>query len=82
MVLLPLASNLNFCGVIHAFEPFLSSYQDLSSMIYQAGLMSRIKLHNIVVSDHEGSASMHLPTYFQSGAAVMRETEKTKEGEL
>lgn len=70
---LHLASKPGFHGVIHAFEPFPSSYRDLCSLIEQAGLDGRVHAHNLALSDHTGSARMHLPDRFQSGRAVMEE---------
>jgi FkbM family methyltransferase len=70
---LHLASAPDFRGKIHAFEPFPPSYQDVSSIVRQAGMEDRVTIHNLALSDHEGTASMHLPTFFQSGAAVMQE---------
>jgi FkbM family methyltransferase len=70
-----LASKPGFHGAIHAFEPFPSSYRDLCSLIEQAGLAERICAHNLALSDHTGSAHMHLPDHFQSGRAVMKEVQ-------
>ena len=70
-----LASKPGFHGVIHAFEPFPSTYRDLCSLIAQAGLAECVHAHNLALSDHTGSAHMHLPDRFQSGRAVMEEAQ-------
>ncbi|HXR03453.1 MAG TPA: FkbM family methyltransferase [Verrucomicrobiae bacterium] len=72
-----LASKDGFRGVIHAFEPFPSSYQDLCQVVEQAGLTGRVKPHDLAVSDQEGSAQMHLTDHFQSGTAQMEEARTT-----
>jgi len=75
-----LASKPGFRGVIHAFEPFPSTYWDLCSLIEQAGLAGRVHAHNLALSDHTGSARMHLPDRFQSGRAVMEEARGDGQG--
>ena len=69
-----LASKEGFRGVVHAFEPFPSSYRDLCSVIEQASLTGRVKPHDIAVSDRAGSVQMHLSDHFQSGTAQMEES--------
>lgn len=70
-----LASKAGFRGVVHAFEPFPSSYRDLCSVLAQAGLTGRVKPHDLAVSDREGSVRMHLTDHFQSGTAQMEESQ-------
>lgn len=76
-----LASKVGFHGVIHAFEPFPSSYLDLCQVVEQAGLTGRVVPHDLAVSDREGSTLMHLTDHFQSGTAQMQET-NIKSGEI
>ena len=76
-----LASKPGFHGVIHAFEPFPSSYRDLCAAIEQAGLAARVKPHDLAVSDREGSTRMHLTDHFQSGTAQMEEAQ-TETGKI
>jgi FkbM family methyltransferase len=66
-----LASKPGFRGRIHAFEPFPSSYQDLTSMVTQAGIQNLVQCHNVALSDKPGKTAMRLPDHFQSGQAVM-----------
>jgi FkbM family methyltransferase len=68
-----LAAKPGFRGKIHAFEPFPSSYEDISSLIQQTGLAERIQAHNLALSDHAGTASISLPDHFQSGSATIQE---------
>jgi len=65
------ASRPDFRGQVHAFEPFKSTYNDLSSLIQQTNLGTVIHAHNVALSDSVGSGSMRLPDHFQSGRAVL-----------
>ena len=75
-----IASKPGFNGEVHAFEPFASSYADLVSVVQQAGLGQRVQCHNAALSDRPGSVVMRLPDHFQSGLAVMEETERAASG--
>lgn len=70
---LSLASRPGFCGKIHAFEPFASSYADLCSVVGQAGLGETVQCHNVALADRCGTGAMRLPDYVQSGLAVLEE---------
>jgi FkbM family methyltransferase len=76
-----LAAKPGFRGQIHAFEPFPSTYQDISSLIQQTGLEARIKLHKLALSDKAGTASMRLPDRFQSGMAAIQENDGQETGD-
>ena len=76
-----LASKPGFRGKIHAFEPFPASYQDICSLVQQAGLEQTIQVHNLALSDRIGKTSMRLPDQFQSGRATMQGNENISEGE-
>jgi len=67
------ASKTGFRGQIHAFEPFHSSFRDLSQMVEQANLGDRIRCHEVALSDRIGRGSMILPDKFQSGQATLHE---------
>ncbi len=58
-------------GTTHAFEPVPSTCADLQSLVKQAGLESRIKCHNLAVSDEPGTAQMILADGIQSGTATL-----------
>ena len=47
-----------FGGKVHAFEPWPSSYSDLTSTVDQAALDSVITCHNLALSDKSGEAIM------------------------
>jgi FkbM family methyltransferase len=68
---LALAARPGFRGRIHAFEPFPSSFADLSSMVEQAQLRDRIQCHPTALSDRCGDARMHLPDHHHSGIATL-----------
>jgi len=65
------ASKAGFRGEIHAFEPFPSTFADLKSVVEQAGLTDRVRLHNQAVADHVGTTAMHMPNPLHSGWATM-----------
>ena len=67
------ASRPGFHGRVHAFEPFPSTFADLTSVVTQAGLNERVRCHAVALSDKSGHATMSLPDGFQSGLAVMSE---------
>ncbi|HSG69957.1 MAG TPA: FkbM family methyltransferase, partial [Planctomycetaceae bacterium] len=48
----------DFAGKVHAFEPWPSSYGDLTSTVNQAELNSVIECHNLALSDRPGEAVM------------------------
>lgn len=66
------ATRPGFRGKIHAFEPFSSSYRDLSRLIQQAKLSALIEAHQLALSDREGAAHMSLPDRIHSGLATMQ----------
>ena len=53
-----LASQDDFRGRIHAFEPWPSSYRDLESMINQTELQNVITHHNLALGERRGQVSM------------------------
>lgn len=65
------ASKPNFRGNIHAFEPFPSTYRDLKSVVEQAALGSRIRLHNHALADRCGRANIAIPDFLNSGWATL-----------
>jgi len=71
------SSKAGFHGQVHAFEPFPSSFQDLRSIVSQAGLAETVNCHEVALSDQAGEVSMFLPDKFQSGQAIMQEKKST-----
>lgn len=67
------ASRADFAGQIHAFEPYPPSFQDLKSVVEQAGLAGQIQCHNVALSDKAGQVQMRLPDSFQSGQAAIED---------
>ena len=65
------ASNKNFKGAVHAFEPFPSSFSDLVATVEQADLRDKVKCHDVALSNRDGQGSMFLPDNFQSGGATL-----------
>jgi FkbM family methyltransferase len=65
------ASRPGFHGLIHAFEPFPTTFEDLQSVIKQARLTNRIKTHQVAHSDQVGRTSMRLPDFTSSGLATI-----------
>jgi len=61
----------NWTGEIHAFEPVPGTYEDLTSLVSQAGLQKRITCHNIALSDTAGKTFMKLADGIQSGTATI-----------
>ena len=53
-----LAARPGFSGQIHAFEPWPSTYQDLASMVKQAGLEDVITAHQKAVGAQPGTVMM------------------------
>jgi FkbM family methyltransferase len=70
---LMIASRSDFKGEIHAFEPFPSTYADLSNVIKQAGVEDTVLCHNVALTDRTGETFMHFPDHFQSGMASVEE---------
>ncbi len=68
---LMLASRPGFEGRINAFEPFPSTFADLSSMVGQAGITDRVRCHNLALLDRTGPVSMYLPDHIHSGCATV-----------
>ena len=66
-----LASRPEFKGVIHAFEPWPSTHLDLTSLVKELDLGSRISCHPIALNDKTGHASMESPGH--SGLAHISE---------
>jgi FkbM family methyltransferase len=65
------ASNTRFSGKIHAFEPMPSTFSDLESTVYQAGLEGQIECHPFALSDTSSPAFMHIPDGLHSGNATL-----------
>lgn len=63
------ASRPGFSGRIHAFEPFPSTFDDLQSLVRQAGMETVITCHRLALSEAAGEAAMGLPDGVQSGLA-------------
>lgn len=64
-----LASRPGFNGTIHAFEPFPTTFADLTNVVRDAGLDSCITCHEVALSDHNGSGTMAIPKGVLSGLA-------------
>lgn len=65
------ASHSNFKGQIHAFEPLPSSFNDLVSIVQQAGLQNIVTCHNIAFSNTKGIGYMDFPDKIHSGLATL-----------
>lgn len=52
------ATQPQFTGRVHAFEPWASSFHDLVSIVTQAGLGDVVTCHNLALSDAAGAARM------------------------
>lgn len=68
-----IASRKDYGGIIHAFEPFPSTFRDLAGLVHQAGLDQRITCHDIALAAAEGQASMGFSDGVQSGLARLGE---------
>jgi FkbM family methyltransferase len=55
------ASDSEFAGEIHAFEPIPSTYADLVEVVRQAGISEWVKTYDSALGDRTGSARMSLP---------------------
>lgn len=64
-----IATRPSFSGSVHAFEPFPSTFVDLTSVVRQAGLEAQVQCHDIALADTEGSARMAYSDGVQSGLA-------------
>jgi FkbM family methyltransferase len=64
------ATQPNFCGQVHAFEPFAPSFADLTQIVQEAGLNARIQCHQVALSDQDGVAAMRR-VGVHSGTATM-----------
>src|ERR1044071_2794578 len=51
---LVIASRSDFSGKVHAFEPFPSTYADLSSVMKQAGVEAVVQCHDVALTDRTG----------------------------
>ncbi|MBR9972510.1 FkbM family methyltransferase [Magnetospirillum sulfuroxidans] len=69
-----LASRPGFTGSVHAFEPFPTTFLDLSSVVEQAGLSQRIHCHDVALADKAGEISMGFSDGIQSGLARLGES--------
>ena len=58
-----LASRSGFVGHIHAFEPWPSTYSDLTGLVNELQLSKRITCHEVALSDNSGHASMCSPSH-------------------
>ena len=70
-----LASRDDYQGRIEAFEPFPSSFADLTETVEQAGFAGTINTHGIALSDREGTADMAAWDGIQSGLARLGEAD-------
>ena len=70
------ASNTNFNGRIHAFEPHPETFKDLSNVVLQAGLESIIHCYNTALSDSNGDAFIYKPDNTHSGTATLLNAHK------
>lgn len=60
------ASLPEYSGKIHAFEPTRTTYNDLTSLVEQAGLGTRIKCHPVALSSEKGHGYLEVDN-FSSG---------------
>ena len=72
------ASLQGFHGSIHSFEPFPSTYNDLSQVVEQSGKGNVIQTHHMAVSDFDGTCTIGLPDNFNSGNAEVSLEESGK----
>jgi FkbM family methyltransferase len=63
------ASRPDFKGEIHAFEPLLSSYNDLVKFINDADIEKTVSVYNLGLSSIDGYCEMNLPDRIHSGLA-------------
>jgi FkbM family methyltransferase len=63
------ASRPDFKGEIHAFEPLLSSYNDLVKFINDAAIEKTVSVYNLGLSSIDGYCEMNLPDRIHSGLA-------------
>lgn len=68
-----LASRPGFGGSIHAFEPFPTTFEDLASVVAQAGLSQMVTCHDVALADRAGDISMGFSDGIQSGLARLGE---------
>jgi len=61
------ATRPDFTGSIYAFEPDPETYQDLSSVVQQAGLQSKIHCLRVAASDRAGEVSIYRASNNHSG---------------
>lgn len=67
------ASRPGFAGVVHAFEPFPTTYADLAQVVEQAGLAGTVRCHDVALADRAGEISMGFSDGVQSGLARLGE---------
>jgi len=65
------ATRPQFAGSVHAFEPFPSSYADLTSVVKDADLGNCIECYDIALADSDGSSGMAIPGGLHSGGAQL-----------
>ncbi len=65
------ASREGFCGRVHAFEPMPPAFRDLESTVRATRLNHLVEIHNVALSDSDGSAAMILPDGEHSGLATI-----------
>ena len=63
------ASQTDFKGIVHAFEPFPSSFQDLAGLISELDLGGSVSCHPIALGAEEGELAMTNPRH--SGLAAL-----------
>lgn len=52
------ATNPKFAGKVHAFEPWPSTFRDVSSLVEQTGLSSFVSCHSVALGEHDERVSM------------------------
>jgi len=65
-----------FRGQIHTFEPMPCTFQDLCSVVRQAGLQGRITCHNLALSNDDATKHMRSPDAITSGNAEVSSDHK------
>lgn len=67
------ASRPGFKGVVHAFEPFPSTFADLQGVVRSAGLDHRVTCHDEALGASSGESTMAFSDGIQSGLARLGE---------
>ncbi len=75
------ASSKSFEGEIHSFEPFPTTYEDLSKIVRESGKKDLIFTYNMAVSDFDGPCFIGLPDHFNSGNAEVSSIKNSKKNQ-